>query len=61
MRSDFSLNNNNIHGVLVTNPEKILYAVANPARGLLNRQKRIKRLSLAYRIEKNVGPLVHRV
>ena len=25
---------------LVTNPEKILYAVTNPARGLLNRENR---------------------
>ena len=28
--------------VLVANPEKLLYTVANPARGLLNREKRTK-------------------
>ena len=28
--------------VLVTNPEKLLYTVANPACGLLNREKRTK-------------------
>ena len=28
--------------VLVVNPKKLLYAVANPARGLLNREKRTK-------------------
>ena len=28
--------------VLVANPKKLLYAVANPARGLLNREKIIK-------------------
>ena len=28
--------------VLVANPKKILYTVANPARGLLNREKRTK-------------------
>ena len=28
--------------VLVANPKKLLYTVANPARGLLNREKRIK-------------------
>ena len=29
-------------GVLVANPKKLLYTVANPARGLLNREKRTK-------------------
>ena len=29
--------------VLVANWKKLLYTVANPARGLLNREKRIKR------------------
>ena len=29
--------------VLVANPEKLLYAVANPAHGLLNREKRTKK------------------
>ena len=28
--------------VLVANPKKLLYTVANPARGLLNREKRTK-------------------
>ena len=28
--------------VLVANPEKLLYTVANPARGLLNREKKTK-------------------
>ena len=28
--------------VLVANPKKVLYTVANPARGLLNREKRTK-------------------
>ena len=28
--------------VLVVNPKKLLYTVANPARGLLNREKRTK-------------------
>ena len=32
---------------LVANPKKILYTVANPARGLLNREKRTKTKSLA--------------
>ena len=31
--------------VLVVNPEKLLYTVANPARGLLNREKRTKKKS----------------
>ena len=29
--------------VLVANPKKLLYTVANPARGLLNRKKRKKK------------------
>ena len=29
--------------VLVANPIKLLYTVANPARGLLNREKRTKK------------------
>ena len=33
--------------VLIANPKKIIYTVANPARGLLNREKGIKRESLA--------------
>ena len=33
--------------VLVANPKKLLYTVANPARGLLNREKRTKEKSLA--------------
>ena len=32
--------------VLVTNPKKLLHTVANPARGLLNREKRTKVWSL---------------
>ena len=28
--------------VLVANPKKLLYTVANPARGLLNREKKTK-------------------
>ena len=28
--------------VLIANPKKLLYTVANPARGLLNREKRTK-------------------
>ena len=28
--------------VLVSNPKKLLYIVANPARGLLSREKRMK-------------------
>ena len=31
--------------VLVANPKKLLYTVANPARGLLNREKRTKKKS----------------
>ena len=31
-----------IFSVLVANPEKLLYTVANPARGLLNREKKRK-------------------
>ena len=31
--------------VLVANPKKLLYTVANPARGLLNREKRKKKKS----------------
>ena len=31
-----------IFSVLVANPKKLLYTVANPARGLLNREKRTK-------------------
>ena len=31
---------------LVANPEKLLYTVANPARSLLNREKKKKRKSL---------------
>ena len=34
-------------GVLVANPKKLLYTVANPACGLLNRGKKKKRKSLA--------------
>ena len=30
------------HSALVANPKKLLYKVANPARGLLNREKRTK-------------------
>ena len=33
--------------VFVANPKKMFYTVANPARGLLNREKRTKRESLA--------------
>ena len=33
--------------VLVANPEKLLYTEANPARGLLNREKRTEEQSLA--------------
>ena len=33
--------------VLVANPKKLLYTVANPARRLLNREKRTKEKSLA--------------
>ena len=33
--------------VLVANPKKLLYTVANPARGLLNREKRTKEKVLA--------------
>ena len=33
--------------VLVDNPKKLLYTVTNPARGLLNRENRTKRESLA--------------
>ena len=33
--------------LLVANPKKLVYAVANPARGLMNREKRTKRESLA--------------
>ena len=29
-------------GVLVANPKKLVYTVANPARGMLNREKRTK-------------------
>ena len=36
-----------IFSVLVANPEKLLYTVANPARGLLNRGNMTKRESLA--------------
>ena len=35
------------HSALVTNFKKLLYTVANPARGLLNREKRTNRGSLA--------------
>ena len=31
------------HNVLVANPKKLLYTVANPARGLLNRVKKKKK------------------
>ena len=31
--------------VLIANPKKLLYKVANPARGLLNREKRTKEKS----------------
>ena len=34
-------------GALVANPKELLYTVANPARGLLNREKKEKRKSLA--------------
>ena len=40
-------------GALVANPKKLLYTVANPARGLLNRGKK-KRKSLAEARSKNV-------
>ena len=33
--------------VLVANPKKLLYTVANPARGLLSREKRTEEKSLA--------------
>ena len=33
---------------LVANPKHLLYTVANPARGLLNREKEKKEKSLAY-------------
>ena len=33
--------------VLVANPQKLLYTVASPARGLLNREKRTKEKRLA--------------
>ena len=39
--------------VLVANPKKLLYTVANPARGLLNREKRTNLLH----IESNLGRL----
>ena len=32
---------------LVANPKKLLYTVANPARGLLNREKKEEKKSLA--------------
>ena len=39
------------YALLVANPEKLLYTVANPARSLLNREKINKRKKLAARIE----------
>ena len=36
-----------VFSVLVANAKKLLHTVANPARGLLNREKRTKRESLA--------------
>ena len=35
--------------VLVANPKKLLYTVANPARGLLNREKRTKEKVMGYK------------
>ena len=37
--------------VLVANPKKLLYTVANPARGLLNREKRTKEKVWQHTIE----------
>ena len=34
--------------VLVASPKKLLYTMANPARGLLNREKRTKKSLAAY-------------
>ena len=45
-------------GALVANPKKLLYTVANPARGLLNRGKK-KRKSLAEARSKNVKNTHH--
>ena len=39
--------------VLVANPKKLLYTVANPARGLLNREKRTKEKVWQHTVGKN--------
>ena len=53
MHSDFSLNILLLFltfSALVANPKKLLYTVANPARGLLNREKKKKKKSGSARI-----------
>ena len=46
--------------VLVANPKKLLYTVAIPARGLLNRRKITKRQSLAVHLSPPIPTLLVR-